>query len=221
MGLHLNSSKTKFISLNTPSDVKLTSAEEELERVQDFKYLGSYIMSSAKDIKIRKAKAWKALNDMSKIWTSDISRPVKSRFFFATVESVLLYGSETWTLTPSLEKSLNGCYTRMLRAVFNVSWRDHVTNQQLYGSIPQISEKIRARRLQLAGHCYRHPDLPAHDVLLWQPTHGRRNRGRPATNFTTTLLRDTDQTNVEEVQTLMGDRILWSNISGARPWPPE
>ena len=194
VGLHLNSSKTKFIALNAPSDVKLTTANEELEKVQDFKYLGSYIMSSAKDIKIRKAKAWKALNDMSKIWTSDISRPVKSRFFFATVESVLLYGSETWTLTPSLEKSLNGCYTRMLRAVFNVSWRDHVTNQQLYGSIPQITEKIRSRRLQLAGHCYRHPDLPAHDVLLWQPTHGRRNRERPATNFTTTLLRDTDQT---------------------------
>ena len=68
------------------------SADGQLERVEDFKYLGSYIMSSARDIKVRKAKA---LNDMSKIWTSDISRPVKARFFFATVESILLYGSET------------------------------------------------------------------------------------------------------------------------------
>ena len=103
-GLHLNSSKTKYIALNTPSEVELTTADGQLERVENFKYLGSYIMSSAQDIKVRKAKAWKALNDMSKIWTTDISRPVKARFFFATVESVLLYGSETWTL-PLLSKN--------------------------------------------------------------------------------------------------------------------
>jgi len=40
-------------------------------------------------------------------------------FFQATVETVLLYGCEAWTLTPTLERSLNGCYTRMLRAALN------------------------------------------------------------------------------------------------------
>ena len=145
-------------------------------------------MSSAKDVKVRKAKSWKALNDMSKIWTSDISRSVKLRFFYATVESVLLYGCETWTLTPPMEKSLDGCYTRMLRAALNVSWRDHLTNEQLYGGIPKLTEKIRMRRLQLAGHCFRHPELPAHDVLLWRPTHGRRSRERPVATYTTNLL---------------------------------
>ena len=48
----------------------------------------------------------------------------------ATVESVLLYGSEAWTLTESLEKQLNGCYTRQLQMVFNVHWIEHVTNQE-------------------------------------------------------------------------------------------
>jgi hypothetical protein len=33
------------------------------------------------------------------------------------VESVLLYGSEAWTLTKSIKKSINGTYTRMLRVV--------------------------------------------------------------------------------------------------------
>ena len=159
VGLHLNSNKTKFIALNAPQDVKLTSGEDEIEKVEDFKYLGSYIMSSSHDIKVRKAKAWRALNNMTKIWTSEIRRSVKARFFLATVESVLLYGSETWTLTPSMEKSLNGCYTRMLRAAFNVSWRDHMPNHQLYGDIPRVTDKIRARRLQFAGHCLCHPEL--------------------------------------------------------------
>ena len=199
----------------------LTSAGEELERVEDFKYLGSYIMSTKQDIKVRKAKAWKALNGMKKIWTSNISRPVKLRLFLATVESVLLYGSETWTLTEALEKSLNGCYTRMLRAVFDVSWRDHMTNNQLYGNIPKVTDKITSRRLQFAGHCFRHPELPANEVLLWQPKHGKQNRGRPAATYVTTLLRDTEAANVEEVQTQLGARNLWRSISRARPRPPE
>ena len=220
-GLHLNTSKTKFIALNTPDDVMLTSAGEELERVEDFKYLGSYIMSTKQDIKVRKAKAWKALNGMKKIWTSNISRPVKLRLFLATVESVLLYGSETWTLTEALEKSLNGCYTRMLRAVFDVSWRDHMTNKQLYGNIPKVTDKVRSRRLQFAGHCYRHPELPANEVLLWQPIHGKRNRGRPAATFTTTLLNDTEAESVGELQNLLGERDRWRSISQARPRPPE
>ena len=50
------------------------------------------------------------------IWMSIIlPRKFKERLFTAKVESVLLYGCETWTLTPRLEKQLNGCYTRMLR----------------------------------------------------------------------------------------------------------
>ena len=109
IGLKINASKTKFIALNSADNIKLMAGpEEEIERSEDFKYLGSHVMSSSKDIKVRKGKAWKALNDLSKIWKSDIARQVKARFFFATVESILLYGCETWTLTPSMEKSLDG-----------------------------------------------------------------------------------------------------------------
>ena len=222
IGLVLNSDKTKFIALNSPTNVQLHGEEnEEIEKVDDFKYLGSYVMSTAKDVKIRKAKAWKALNDMNTIWKSDISREIKERFFIATVESILLYGSEAWTLTPAMVKSLDGCYTRMLRAAFNVSWRDHLTNVDLYQTIPQVSEKVTSRRLQLAGHCFRHPELPAHEVLLWQPKHGNRGRGRPAMTYPRMLLRDAGVESTEELCTLLGDRRLWSSISGARPWPPE
>ena len=65
---------------------------------------------------MRKALAWKALNGMASVWKSNLSRDIKLRFFTATVESVLLYGCECWTLKDKLQKSLDGCYTRMLRA---------------------------------------------------------------------------------------------------------
>ena len=218
----LNSDKTKFISLNSPPDVKLTAGDnKDIGKVEDFKYLGSFVMNSARDIKIRKAKAWKALNGMTKVWKSDMSRLMKKRFFFAAVESVLLYGSETWTLTPAMEKSINGCYTRMLRAAFNISWRDHLSNDELYRSIPKVTDKIQSRRLQLAGHSHRHPELPAHHVLTWQPTHGNRGRGRPATSYVQTLMRDVGAVTIDDLKNMMGDRQMWRDISRARPWPPE
>ena len=95
----------------------MTNKGSILKEVDDFnlfKYLGSWIDSTEADIKGRKALAWRALNNMSKIWKSHMSREVKLNFFLATVESVLLYGCEAWTMTTALEKSLDGCYTRML-----------------------------------------------------------------------------------------------------------
>lgn len=79
---------------------------------------------------------------------------MKESLFLATVESVLLYGSETWTLTRTMEKQLNGCYTRLLRMAMGVSWKDHVTNERLYGSLLLVSLKIQKRRMRLAGHCH-------------------------------------------------------------------
>ena len=81
-----------------------------------------------------------------------LPRATKIRLFRATVDSVLPYGSETWTVIKKLEKSVNGCYTRMLWTALNVDWQQHMNNQELYGSPPTVSETLRERRLILAGH---------------------------------------------------------------------
>ena len=85
-----------------------------------------------------------------------MSREIKIRLFLVIVESVLLYNSETWALTPALTKSLDGAYTRMLRMVLNISWKQHVTYEELYGDLPKLSCKIKERRLRLARHCVQH-----------------------------------------------------------------
>ena len=77
--------------------------------MDNFKYLGSYMESTEADIKARKALARRALNNMTTVWKSHISCSVKLRFFHATVESVLLYGCEAWSLLPIMERSLIGC----------------------------------------------------------------------------------------------------------------
>ena len=67
---------------------------------------------------------------------------------------MLLYGSCMWTLTKELEKKLDGYYTKMLRVVNNVSWKQHMRKKVLHGEIPKITTAIAAQRKRLSGHCY-------------------------------------------------------------------
>jgi len=105
---------------------------------------------------------------------------MKVRLFLSTVESVLLYRAETWTLTKALTKQLDGCYTKILRMALNVPWQSHTTNRVLYGDLPKVPEKVRQGRIRTAGHCLCHNDEIASKLVLWEPTEGKRERGRRA-----------------------------------------
>ena len=209
VGLHLNEEKTKFMKANCNEEATIRArVGDVIECVSDFKYLGCYLQSTH-DFKVRKAKAWAACHLMKKIWNSDMKRVLKIRLFQATVESILLYGSETWTIPAALSKQIDGCYTRMLRMALNVHWYDKVSNIELYGDLPKITDKIRTRRMRLAGHIQRHEDEIAHDLLFWEPKHGRRGRGRPYVNYIDMLKQDTGLNDVAESRSLMNDRVLW------------
>ena len=149
-------------------------------------------MSCEKDIRIRIAKAWAALNKLDKIWKSKLNVTLKMQFFRATVEPVLLYGSNSWTLTEQLKKKLDGTYTKMLRVVKNVTWKDHMPNKILYANTPKITDTIKANRVQFSGHCLRSSEELVSRAILWEPKHGHRTRGRPRKTFVDQLEADTD-----------------------------
>ena len=44
-------------------------------------------------------------------------------------------------------------------------------------AISRLSDIIRQRRIRLACHCVRHPELMASEMILWEPTHGKKSRG--------------------------------------------
>ena len=97
----------------------------------------------------------------------------------------------TWTLTKRLEKKLDGNYTRMLRAILNKSWRQHLTKHQLYGHLPPIMKTIKLRRTRHALDCWRSRDDPLSDVLLWTPLYGQAKAGQPARTYIQQLSKDT------------------------------
>ena len=108
---------------------------ELLKQVEDFKYLGSWIADSKRDMEVRIRLAWKVLNKLDRIWKSKLKTELKIQFFRTTIESVLLYGAESWTLTNSMCRRLDGTCTIMLRAVVGFTWRDRKTNNEVYGQL--------------------------------------------------------------------------------------
>ena len=127
VGLSMNIGKMKYMSYNTNQQFEIKAIDgSNLKRVEDFKYLGAWIDSvkdvdsSAKDFKIRKALTWKTCHQMRNIWKLTPSRNMKVRLMHTTVESVLLYGCETWTLTNTQLNQLDGTCTRILRMILNI-----------------------------------------------------------------------------------------------------
>ena len=103
----MNESKTKYMTEGN-IEGNITSLNGD-NIVKDFVYLGSKIRASESDIDAIKAKAWAACHKLKQIWKSDLRKAIKVRLFTALIESVLLYGSDTWTMTKSLNKVLYGC----------------------------------------------------------------------------------------------------------------
>ena len=210
-GLYLNSNKTEYMTFNEAHDHLSIITREgiELKEVQDYKYLGSYVCDSRKDFLTRKALAWNACNRLHLIWESNISLSIKLSLFRACVESILLYGSETWTMKKSLKDRLDGTYTRLLMRVQSISWRDHKTKTEIYGDLPPISTTVIKRKIRFVGHCFRSEKEIVSDVLLLRLPH--KSRGRRPLNYVDSICRDTNNL-LGDLPTLMSDRKAWRSI---------
>ena len=210
VGLRINQSKTEYILVGDWGDKKqrdIKIAAGPLKRVEDYKYLGSWLLNSTIDFKIRKDLAWVAIKKLYRVWRSSvIKREVKVNLFLATIESILLYNATTWTMTKTLETSLDGAYTKLLRYALNVSWKDHVKNVDLYGKLSRVSVRLRERRLTFAGHCWRCDESayqPVHELLFWSVPDGVQKPGN-WTTYVKVLLEDYG-----------GDKVKKKDLAGA------
>ena len=154
VGLTINAKKTKALVIGEPTGLPFHVGTTNLEEVDDFSYLGSWVKDSGKALNMRKGQAWTAASQLWKIWRADIGDELKRKVFQATVQTVLLYGAETWSLTEVQLRSLDGTYTRLLRKALNVHFSSHTTNKELYGPLISPSVLLTKRRLSLAGHCF-------------------------------------------------------------------
>ena len=62
--------------------------------------------SSLKDFEFRKVLALKAYHKIIKCWKSNLANTLNIRIGKVTIETILIYGSETWTINKSWKKGL-------------------------------------------------------------------------------------------------------------------
>ena len=105
---------------------------------------------------------------------------------------------------------------KILRMALDISLKERQTNAVVYGRLIRASDKIAQRRMRLAGHLARHEEILAHQLLLWEPLHGHRRRGRPHLTYVDVLKSDTGLDDSKEINKLMLDRQIWRRTIAAR-----
>ena len=147
LGLHVNWQKTKVQSLSdffTRPD-NLIVCGEEVECVESFNYLGILTHESGNsgpEIMRRLAIAGGAFSSFrNNVWDTRLALPTKVRLFNTYVLPVLLYGSETWTISATDQLRLDAFGTKCLRSICGIKWSDFVTNEEVYkrtGQLPSV-----------------------------------------------------------------------------------
>ncbi len=202
VGLSINCAKTK--SMTAPSDLpcQISLKNCMIEKVDSFPYLGSSITPSgdaSDEINRRIGKASAAFNQLTPhLWRKhNVSLQTKIRVYKSSVQSILLYGCETWPMKVADARRLNAFEQRCLRSILKIRYTHHITNLTVLQKCKitdTIEQRIQTRRLTWLGHVLRKPvDEPTQFTLMANPCHGwKKKRGGQIKTWNATVLDDLD-----------------------------
>ena len=98
------------------------------------------------------------------------------------VTSIFLYACESWTLTTELQR-IQAMEMRYYRKILHISYKDHVTNEEVRAKIQQAIEPhkdlltiVNRHKLQWYGHVSHSSGLPK--TILQGTAKGGRRQGR-------------------------------------------
>ena len=184
VGLKMHKGKTKYMT-NVATDEKIFIEDQEIERVEEYKYLGQTLKlkDCSKEEVLKRIKAgWSCFGRHKEILCNkDIPMSLRRKVYNQCVLPTMTYGSETWSLTKYLETKLQTAQRAMERQMLHISLRDKVkctTIRQLTG-VADILITIKQSKWRWAGHVARRNDNRwTKRMLEWQPRMGKRRRGR-------------------------------------------
>ena len=135
VGLRISCEKTKVMIIWEQWHPVITIGQHDIEYVENFPYLGSYISKEGDaevDVRARIGKAASVVQRLRTIWKSGaINRNVKLRLYSSIVLPTAIHAGETWERTSTISNKLDVFHHRCLRTILGVSWRYHVTNEDL------------------------------------------------------------------------------------------
>ena len=135
----------------------------QLERVEQFRYLGSLISANTSCEKDILSRIGFAQASFQRLFTGLFSREgisinTKMRVYLALIRTVLLYGCESWNITAALACTLDSCEMTFLRRILGVSKFFHLPNTAVRGLChikDSISLVTKRCRLTWLGHVLR------------------------------------------------------------------
>ena len=210
-GLRINTKKTKVMVMSKAKvgpKINITIRGEALQQVSDFSYLGSLISSDGrceKEVKKRIVLAKQAFVNLKEFFKSGVNLSLKKRLLECYVWSVVLYGSETWTLSKAMQARLGSfemwCYRRILK----ISYKEHISNATVLSRIKSKSKLLKIhkqRKFKYFGHMIRAEGRLS--VVCMGKIEGKRARGRQRLSW------------MDEVTNMAGSRDLRELLSKAK-----
>ncbi|KAI5755358.1 hypothetical protein M8J77_016188 [Diaphorina citri] len=211
-GMKINVGKTKVMRVGkTEERVNIKLEGESLEQVENFKYLGGKIYSNGScttEIRSRIAMGKTAFMKVQDLLTARrIPLKLRKRFAKCYIWSVVLYGSETWTMRKKEETYLESFEMWLWRRIENIKWSDKVRNEEVLrrvGEERSILRTIKKRKRSWLGHILRRDCIQRR--IMEGEIEGTRSRGRKKFGMLTDILQGkTFQEIKEEAQ----DRERW------------
>ena len=127
------------------------------------------------------AQATAALTKLKPFWR-DSNKGSKVKLMRSLVSSIFLFACESLTLTAELMKRTQAFEMRCYRRLLNISYKDHVTNEEVrrkiqaaIGEYDELLTLVKKRKLRWLGHVSRSSGL-AKTIL--QGTVKGKKRGR-------------------------------------------
>ena len=183
--MEIGPDKTKVMTMtNNPNgfqrEIKIKG--QRLEEVENFKYLRAIISNegSKPEILSRIAQTTAALSRLKIIWRDkNISLASKVKLMLST----FLYACESWTLTAEIERRIQALEMRCYRRLLNISYKDHVTNEEVRNRIQNATGvhddlliMVKKLKLRSYGHISRSSCMAK--TVLQGTVKGSRRRGR-------------------------------------------
>ena len=150
----------------------------QLEKVECFTYLCSILCtdcSSDLDIQQRIRKVQFVFTSLRKPpWNRrEFFILTKSRIYTAMVQTILLYGHETWSLKLQHERGLAAYERVCLRQILRIHRQDRIYNsniRQLCETGRDLATTVKKRRLEWLGYILQRPPeyLPCRILLVLQ-----------------------------------------------------
>jgi hypothetical protein len=210
--------KAKMVKIHKAADKVLLNGKE-LKNSFNFRYhwyLGFVFQADGgwrHAVDVRMALARARFGKMHHIWSSNIlSMEVKLQLYSCAVVSVLVYGSEAWTLTAGLTKALNGWNSRCLHIITGRSYREEAMDPSY-----NLVSKIRAKRLRWVGHVLREEE----SHLVRRVLVGYINEKVDKYPEGSILMDAPKHSSAEELIEAASDKADWNISVNAVDWKPK